>query len=189
MFKPHQEYVVLCLVAQSCPTLCDPMDPTRLLCSWGFFRQEYLGGLPCPPPGDLPNPGIEPRSPALQMDSLPSELPGKHKSIREYKYSAWKKFRGWIFPMFNSLRGCQLKETRHDVCCLKVGISSNKQRPSVYWVLPYIEWRKNSTAAQSWKYGIVRKEFPSIRDTSADAVRQLRGVWGRRLWNWLSHGK
>ena len=34
-------------------------------------------GLPCPPPGDLPNPGIEPRSPVLQADSLSSELPGK----------------------------------------------------------------------------------------------------------------
>jgi len=39
----------------------------------GFFRQEYWGGLPCPPPGDLPNPGIEPRSPAVQADSLPAE--------------------------------------------------------------------------------------------------------------------
>jgi len=36
--------------------------------------------LPCSPPGDLPNPGIEPRSPALQADSLPSELPGKLKN-------------------------------------------------------------------------------------------------------------
>ena len=36
----------------------------------GFPRQEYWSGLPCPPPGDLPNPGIEPRSPALQADSL-----------------------------------------------------------------------------------------------------------------------
>ena len=39
--------------------------------SMGFSRQEYWSGLPCPPPGDLPNPGIEPRSPALQADSLP----------------------------------------------------------------------------------------------------------------------
>ena len=45
--------------------------------SLGFSRQEYWSGLPCPPPGDLPNPGIEPRSPALQVDSLPTELPGK----------------------------------------------------------------------------------------------------------------
>ena len=39
--------------------------------SMGFSRQEYWDGLPCPPPGDLPNPGIEPISPALQVDSLP----------------------------------------------------------------------------------------------------------------------
>ena len=44
----------------------------------GFSRQEYWTGLPSPPPGGLPNPGIEPRSPALQADSLPSsEPPGK----------------------------------------------------------------------------------------------------------------
>ena len=42
-----------------------------------FSRQEYWSGLPYPPPGDPPNPGIEPRSPALQADSLPSKPPGK----------------------------------------------------------------------------------------------------------------
>ena len=42
-------------------------------------RQEYLSGLPGPPPGDLPNRGIKPRSPALQVDSLPSEPAGKPK--------------------------------------------------------------------------------------------------------------
>ena len=45
--------------------------------SMGFSRQEYWSGLPCCPPGDLPDPGIEPRSSALQADSLPSEPPGK----------------------------------------------------------------------------------------------------------------
>ena len=48
-----------------------------LLCPWGFSRQEYWSGFVCPPPGDLPNPGMEPRSPALQADSLPSEPSGK----------------------------------------------------------------------------------------------------------------
>ena len=43
----------------------------------GFSRQEYQSGLPFPSPGDLPNPGIKPRSPAPQADSLPSEPPGK----------------------------------------------------------------------------------------------------------------
>ena len=44
--------------------------------SMGFPGQEYWSGLPFPSPGDLPDPGIEPRSPVLQMDSLPSEPPG-----------------------------------------------------------------------------------------------------------------
>ena len=43
--------------------------------SMEFSRQEYWSGLPCPPPEDLPNPGIKPKSPALQTDSLPSEPP------------------------------------------------------------------------------------------------------------------
>ena len=58
----------------------NPMDcppPTRILCPWGFSRQEYWSGLSCPPPRDLPNPGMEPRSPALQTFPLPSEPPGK----------------------------------------------------------------------------------------------------------------
>ena len=53
------------------------LQPARLLCPWGFSRQEDWSEVPCPPPGDLPNPGIEPRSPILQADSLPSEPPGK----------------------------------------------------------------------------------------------------------------
>ena len=46
----------------------------------GFSRQEHWSGLPFPSPEDLPNPGIEPRSPSLQADSLPSEPPGKPKN-------------------------------------------------------------------------------------------------------------
>ena len=45
--------------------------------SMGFSRPEYWSGLPFPSPGELPNPGIEPRSPVLQEDSLPSETPRK----------------------------------------------------------------------------------------------------------------
>ena len=60
------------------------LQPTMLLCPWGFSMQEYWSWLPCPPPRDLPNsgiePGIEPRSSALQVDSLPTETPGKPKN-------------------------------------------------------------------------------------------------------------
>ena len=67
-------------VAQSCPTLCDPVD-CSLPGSMGFSRQEYWSGLPFPSPGDLPDPGIEPRFPSLQADTLTSELPGKNHSL------------------------------------------------------------------------------------------------------------
>ena len=56
-----QLFVILCTVAYQTPP------------SMGFSRQEYWTGLPFPSPGDLPNPGIESRSPALQADALPSE--------------------------------------------------------------------------------------------------------------------
>ena len=65
-------------VAQSCPTLCDPWTVAHQVPpSMGFSRQEYWSGLPFPSPGDLPNPGIEPRSPTLQADALTSAPPGK----------------------------------------------------------------------------------------------------------------
>ena len=66
----------VCLVTQSCLTLCNPMD-CSLPAPWGFSRQEYWSGLPCPPSEDLPNPGIKATSPAPQADSLLSEPPGK----------------------------------------------------------------------------------------------------------------
>ena len=81
-----------CLTAQSCLTLYDPMNcslpgssvqgifQARIL-EWvaisfsrGFSRQEYWSGLPFPSQENLPNPGIEPGSPALQANSLPTEL-------------------------------------------------------------------------------------------------------------------
>ena len=52
----------------------------------GFSRQEYWSGLPFPSPGDLPDPGVEPRSPALQADALPSKPPGKSIYIYIYIY-------------------------------------------------------------------------------------------------------
>ena len=61
-------------VAQSCPTLCDPMDYT----AHGILQARILEWVPFPPPGDLPSPEIKPRFPTMQADSLPSEPLGKH---------------------------------------------------------------------------------------------------------------
>ena len=64
------------LIAQSWPTLCNPVAYETPL-STGLPRQESWSGLPFPSPGDLPNPGLKRSSLALQADSLPSELPRK----------------------------------------------------------------------------------------------------------------
>ena len=60
-------------VAQSCPTLCDLMNYTF----HGILQARILEWVAIPSPGDLPDPGIKPRSPALQPDSLLAEAPGK----------------------------------------------------------------------------------------------------------------
>ena len=78
MSKSNKVYVTLGgggLVIKSCLTLVTPQTITcqAPLCM-GFSRQEYWSELSVPSPGDLPNPGIEPGSPALQADSLPTEL-------------------------------------------------------------------------------------------------------------------
>ena len=67
--------------------------------SMGFSRQEYWSGLPFPSPGDLPDPGIEPGSPALQADTLTSELPGKPP----------------LLP-WHSLKGCHLWKREYSLC-------------------------------------------------------------------------
>ena len=69
---------MLCLIAQLCLTLCDPVDCSLLGSSvHGILQTGILEWVSMPSPGDLPNPGIKPRSPALQADSLSSEPPGK----------------------------------------------------------------------------------------------------------------
>ena len=82
-----QEVKVKVLVAQSCPTLCDPhgLEPIRLLCPWGSPDKNTRVGCRSLLQGDLPDPGIKPRSPALQADSLPSEPQGNPGS-RVYYY-------------------------------------------------------------------------------------------------------
>ena len=63
------------LVAKSCLTLVTLWTvASQAPLTMGFSRQEYWSGLPFPSPGDLPNPGIKPRSPRLQADSLPTAM-------------------------------------------------------------------------------------------------------------------
>ena len=71
----------------------------------GFSRQEYWSGLPFPSPGHLPNPGIEPRSPALRADALPSEPQGSPRCLRSVLNQTQGKFfpAGEMFAKLNKI--------------------------------------------------------------------------------------
>ena len=74
--------------------------------SMEFSRQEYWTGLPFPSPGDLPNPEIKPWSPTLQVDSLPSELPGKPttKRLKSIKTTKKPTIKSFILSIYLSVR-------------------------------------------------------------------------------------
>ena len=77
-FYAHMAVKVEVLVAQLYPALCDPMECSMPGSSvYGIVQARILQRFPCPSAGNLPDLGMEPESPALQVDSLPSEPPGK----------------------------------------------------------------------------------------------------------------
>ena len=77
-------YICVCVLSRSVISnslQLHRLKPARLCCPWGFSRQDYWSGLLCPPPGVLPKPGIESRSPPLQADSLLTEPPGNPRML------------------------------------------------------------------------------------------------------------
>ena len=82
---------MLCSVAQSCPTLWNPLECIALQAplSMEFSRQECWSGLPFPSPGDLPDPGIEPASPALAGDGFFTTVPPGNPGllVRDYIFT------------------------------------------------------------------------------------------------------
>ena len=134
-----------CVLSRS--VMSDSLWPHGLFVSpWGFSRQEYWSGLPCHPPGGLPNLGIEPRSPILQADCLPSEPPGKHKNTeagglsllqgifptqelnqgllhcRQILYQLIYEGRGIFSPIFSSLPSPQPSLLLHPILFSAFGI-------------------------------------------------------------------
>ena len=127
-----------CPLSQWChPTILSSVIPfsSHLLCFncvllfatplfTGFSRQEYCSGLPCPPQGDLLNPGVEPMSPALQADSLPTEPPGKpvypHITMLQYKV---------YFPLRGSNYAILFKVIKYLFCDLFPKLKN------IYWLV------------------------------------------------------
>ena len=103
------QFFVLVLVSISHSVMSDSATPWAVAhqapLSMRSFRQEYWSGLPFPSPGDLPNPGIEPRSPGLQADSLPLSYQGSHSILGQMLYN----FKGssqevvWATPFYRAM--------------------------------------------------------------------------------------
>ena len=114
-------------IAQSCPTLCKPMDYTV---HW-ILQARILEWVAFLSPGDLPNPGIEPRSPVLQADSLPAEPQGKPKNIGV----------GSLFL----LQGIFPSRDRTQASCIVGGFFTNwairESQSLSFFFLIYFNWR------------------------------------------------
>ena len=84
LYSKESKLYNIMLVTQLCWTLCESWGAVarQAPLSMGFYRPEHWSGLPLPSPGDLPNPGIEPRSPTLWADSLPLSHQGSLYNIK-----------------------------------------------------------------------------------------------------------
>ena len=111
------------VVAKSCPALATPCTAVcQAPLSVGFPRQEYSSGLLFPFLRDIPDPGIEPESPALQADSLPSEPPGK-KIAWHMEMATDSSILAWKIPWTEEpggLQSMELQRIRHDWACAHI---------------------------------------------------------------------
>ena len=107
---------------QSCLTLCDLMNykPTRLLCPSGFSRQEYWSRLPRCPPGDLPNRGIEPTSPALAGRFFTTAPPRKCCNILLLIILMFKGF--WQIPSLPFVKSFDCRKLLNFNKCFSISV-------------------------------------------------------------------
>ena len=156
------------------------LQPARLLCPWGFSRQGYWSRLPCPPLGDLPDPGIEPRSPILQADSLPSDPPGKPILLL---FILWSKHHIRLWS--HSLRSLQWK---FQICCRHFLLATFYTRGSLLGALQRIfiftkkrdTWWENLAIALSFLFWtLIREVIPDaeICDQEAASIRTKANLY------------
>ena len=150
---------------QLCPTLCNPMTIlTRILCPWGFSRQEYQSGLPCPPPGDLHNSGIKSESPACllhwQVGSLPlvpSGKPSKTLPALIFKYC--------FMNTLTSISG------RNYLACLSLSLSarSSSSKPRIIsFLFFFFFWSRGPRSLRPcWNDKMMDRRLPAGMAKSA----------------------
>ena len=176
------------LVAQSCPTLCDPMDCSLPDSSvHGILQVRILEWVAMTSPGDLPDPGINPRSPALQEDSLPSEPSEKPKntgmsslSLLQGNFPTQELNRGllhcrWILYQLSYLGSPTIKT--HSFWGKKQ-IKSNKEEPfgeKKKEEEPFVNWVVKGKRIKGIRFRAnMTKESHTIREHSNTPLSQKR---------------
>ena len=131
-------------VAQLCRTLCDAPAWTvahQAPPSMEFSRQEHWSGLPFPFPGDLPNFGIEPGSPALRADALPSEPPGNQITLTRTNFPKCQWGRSWPhFP--RHLLPCRVKQSPRSCNSQTCSSARCYSEQEVTWPKSDIVWKE-----------------------------------------------
>ena len=156
---------------ESCLTLCDPMG---LACqaplSMGFSRQEYLSGLPCPPPGDLPDPGIEPIS--LMSPALAGGFFTISTTWETQKHTTVCKINNKILSSVQSLSHVRFFVTPWTAACqVFLSITSSQsllKLMSIHSVMPY------NHLIFCCPLLLLPSIFPSIRVFSNESVLHIR---------------
>ena len=140
------------LVTQLCPAPCDPWTIAHQPPLFTeFSRQEYWSGLPFPSPGDLPDPGIEAGSPALQANSLPSEPPGK-PPIQNKKFFFFFLKREWEERSVSNMDWLSVKnpEQQKSFPLIKLFCTSQTVKHSVLWSGPSICGNSQRVPVLAW---------------------------------------
>ena len=147
----------------------------------GFSRQGYWSGLPCPPSGDLPNPGIEPVflvSLALQADSLPTEPPGKTLELSRTQFHvSLNKWEGG--------RGCREAAKETLTVTLKAGVWGGERGPLAACIPAGPSWPPALWLAWPAWYGVCAAHFIALNCSSTDTTSAvLHGLPDSRLLLW-----
>ena len=144
----------------------------------GFSQQEYWSELPCPPPGDLPDPGIEPQSPALKADSLPTEPPGKPSNLACW-YPNPLQAAPRLWPVLSHVSHVRLLVTLCIVACqalLSMGFSQQEYwselpcPPPVDLPIPGIEPTSPASPALAGGF-FLTTEPPVLKGSKGDYLR------------------
>ena len=143
-----------------------------------FSRQEYWSGLPFPSPGDLSNPGIEPGSPALQADALPSEPPVKPYKESKSLSLVWLYVTSWtVAYRAPPSMGFSMQECWSGLPCPSPGDLAD---PGLNSSLPH---------CKQTLYRLSHQESPHVRDRKGDLFRQsivgkCEEIWAGVVWKW-----